>query len=164
LFLRYSNHGSFWKVHVLLKAAGQTHLPALMTSDLQYLPLFLPLCDIIIHLPLTSRQNQQARICLLYLPLFELLYQNMSQMISPRQLRRNSLGLTVNAYLRSTMTQSSSVLCHQYEIFMIKKIQTAHRCQSKKIRKSAVFEIRAVKRLIQFNSTLFAKYKKIQRI
>ncbi|XP_051993414.1 dedicator of cytokinesis protein 11-like isoform X2 [Xyrauchen texanus] len=37
-------------------------------------------------------KNQQARICLLYLPLFELLYQNLSQMNSPRQLIRNGLG------------------------------------------------------------------------
>ncbi|XP_051505801.1 dedicator of cytokinesis protein 11-like isoform X2 [Myxocyprinus asiaticus] len=37
-------------------------------------------------------KNQQARICLLYLPLFELLYQNLSQMNSPRQLVRNGLG------------------------------------------------------------------------
>uniref|UniRef100_A0A8C1F763 Dedicator of cytokinesis 11 n=1 Tax=Cyprinus carpio carpio TaxID=630221 RepID=A0A8C1F763_CYPCA len=41
-------------------------------------------------------KNQQARICLLYLPLFELLYQNLSHMNSPGQLCRNGLGLTVN--------------------------------------------------------------------
>uniref|UniRef100_A0A673HMQ5 Netrin-4-like n=1 Tax=Sinocyclocheilus rhinocerous TaxID=307959 RepID=A0A673HMQ5_9TELE len=36
-------------------------------------------------------KNQQARICLLYLPLFELLYQNLSHMNSPGQLCRNGL-------------------------------------------------------------------------
>uniref|UniRef100_A0A8C2EWV4 Dedicator of cytokinesis 11 n=1 Tax=Cyprinus carpio TaxID=7962 RepID=A0A8C2EWV4_CYPCA len=43
-------------------------------------------------------KNQQARICLLYLPLFELLYQNLSHMNSPGQLCRNGLGLTVNMH------------------------------------------------------------------
>ncbi|XP_057201604.1 dedicator of cytokinesis protein 11 [Triplophysa rosa] len=38
-------------------------------------------------------KNQQARICLLYLPLFELLYQNLSQMNSPKQISRNGLGI-----------------------------------------------------------------------
>nr|XP_055053130.1 dedicator of cytokinesis protein 11 isoform X2 [Misgurnus anguillicaudatus] len=38
-------------------------------------------------------KNQQARICLLYLPLFELLYQNLSQMNSPKQLYRNGIGI-----------------------------------------------------------------------
>lgn len=37
-------------------------------------------------------KNQQARICLLYLPLFELLYQNLSQMNSPKQISRNGFG------------------------------------------------------------------------
>uniref|UniRef100_A0A672QN44 Dedicator of cytokinesis protein 11-like n=1 Tax=Sinocyclocheilus grahami TaxID=75366 RepID=A0A672QN44_SINGR len=41
-------------------------------------------------------KNQQARICLLYLPLFELLYQNLSHMNSPGQLCRNGLGLMTN--------------------------------------------------------------------
>ncbi|TRY94835.1 hypothetical protein DNTS_029910, partial [Danionella cerebrum] len=38
-------------------------------------------------------KNQQGRICLLYLPLFELLYQNLSQMNSPRKLGNNDLGI-----------------------------------------------------------------------
>ncbi|KAA0723028.1 Dedicator of cytokinesis protein 11 [Triplophysa tibetana] len=38
-------------------------------------------------------KNQQARICLLYLPVFELLYQNLSQMNSPKQSSRNALGI-----------------------------------------------------------------------
>uniref|UniRef100_A0A8C2E076 Dedicator of cytokinesis 11 n=1 Tax=Cyprinus carpio TaxID=7962 RepID=A0A8C2E076_CYPCA len=37
-------------------------------------------------------KNQQARICLLYLPLIELLYQNLSHMNSPGQFCRNELG------------------------------------------------------------------------
>ncbi|KAG1959352.1 dedicator of cytokinesis protein [Pimephales promelas] len=55
-------------------------------------------------------KNQQARICLLYLPLFELLYQNMSQMNSPRQLRRNSLGLTYRDDLSVDSRRSSSIV------------------------------------------------------
>uniref|UniRef100_A0A673I0Z3 Dedicator of cytokinesis protein 11-like n=1 Tax=Sinocyclocheilus rhinocerous TaxID=307959 RepID=A0A673I0Z3_9TELE len=40
-------------------------------------------------------KNQQARICLLYLPLFELLYQNLSHMNSPGQLCRNGLACII---------------------------------------------------------------------
>ncbi|XP_056115262.1 dedicator of cytokinesis protein 11 isoform X1 [Rhinichthys klamathensis goyatoka] len=55
-------------------------------------------------------KNQQARICLLYLPLFELLYQNMSQMNSPRQLSRNGLSLTYRDDLSVDSRRSSSIV------------------------------------------------------
>lgn len=41
-------------------------------------------------------QNQQARICLLYLPLFELLYQNLKQLSAQQPTFSSVLGLNVS--------------------------------------------------------------------
>ncbi len=41
-------------------------------------------------------QNQQARICLLYLPLFELLYQNLKQLSAQPHTSSPGLGLNVS--------------------------------------------------------------------
>lgn len=41
-------------------------------------------------------QNQQARICLLYLPLFELLYQNLKQLSAKQHTSSPMLGLNVS--------------------------------------------------------------------
>lgn len=42
-------------------------------------------------------QNQQARICLLYLPLFELLYQNLKQLSAQPHTSSPGFGLNVSA-------------------------------------------------------------------
>uniref|UniRef100_A0A672QQG4 Dedicator of cytokinesis protein 11-like n=1 Tax=Sinocyclocheilus grahami TaxID=75366 RepID=A0A672QQG4_SINGR len=55
-------------------------------------------------------KNQQARICLLYLPLFELLYQNLSHMNSPGQLCRNGLGLMYRDDLSVDSRRSSTII------------------------------------------------------
>uniref|UniRef100_A0A671P8B3 Dedicator of cytokinesis protein 11-like n=1 Tax=Sinocyclocheilus anshuiensis TaxID=1608454 RepID=A0A671P8B3_9TELE len=55
-------------------------------------------------------KNQQARICLLYLPLFELLYQNLSHMNSPGQLCRNGLGLVYRDDLSVDSRRSSTIV------------------------------------------------------
>ncbi|KAI2662871.1 Dedicator of cytokinesis protein 11 [Labeo rohita] len=55
-------------------------------------------------------KNQQARICLLYLPLFELLYQNLSHMNSLGQLCRNGLGLMYRDDLSVDSRRSSTIV------------------------------------------------------
>ncbi|CAB1345258.1 unnamed protein product, partial [Coregonus sp. 'balchen'] len=52
--------------------------------------------------------NQQARICLLYLPLLELLYQNLKQLSAQQHTSSPGLGLTGSRdYLRSTSSMDS---------------------------------------------------------
>ncbi|XP_045067746.1 dedicator of cytokinesis protein 11-like [Coregonus clupeaformis] len=53
-------------------------------------------------------RNQQARICLLYLPLLELLYQNLKQLSAQQHTSSPGLGLTGSIdYLRSTSSMDS---------------------------------------------------------
>lgn len=54
-------------------------------------------------------QNQQARICLLYLPLLELLYQNLKQLSVQQQLHSSSLNLAVDVSL--PLSPSSHLTC-----------------------------------------------------
>uniref|UniRef100_A0A673HNA7 Netrin-4-like n=1 Tax=Sinocyclocheilus rhinocerous TaxID=307959 RepID=A0A673HNA7_9TELE len=61
-------------------------------------------------------KNQQARICLLYLPLFELLYQNLSHMNSPGQLCRNGLGLMLHRRGSTMSNVPATGRLGQYEI------------------------------------------------
>uniref|UniRef100_A0A672QQC5 Dedicator of cytokinesis protein 11-like n=1 Tax=Sinocyclocheilus grahami TaxID=75366 RepID=A0A672QQC5_SINGR len=61
-------------------------------------------------------KNQQARICLLYLPLFELLYQNLSHMNSPGQLCRNGLGLMLHRRGSTMSNVPTTGRLGQYEI------------------------------------------------
>uniref|UniRef100_A0A8B9LHQ9 Dedicator of cytokinesis 11 n=1 Tax=Astyanax mexicanus TaxID=7994 RepID=A0A8B9LHQ9_ASTMX len=44
----------------------------------------------------TAYKNQQARICVLYLPLFELLYQNLNKLTAQKQPSRSGFGLMVS--------------------------------------------------------------------
>ncbi|KTF84065.1 hypothetical protein cypCar_00021616 [Cyprinus carpio] len=55
-------------------------------------------------------KNQQARICLLYLPLIELLYQNLSHMNSPGQFCRNELGFMYRDDLPVDSHRSSTII------------------------------------------------------
>ncbi|KAK6292026.1 hypothetical protein J4Q44_G00378110 [Coregonus suidteri] len=56
----------------------------------------------------TQFKNQQARICLLYLPLLELLYQNLKQLSAQQHTSSPGLGLTGSRdYLRSTSSMDS---------------------------------------------------------
>uniref|UniRef100_A0A671LR24 Netrin 4 n=1 Tax=Sinocyclocheilus anshuiensis TaxID=1608454 RepID=A0A671LR24_9TELE len=61
-------------------------------------------------------KNHQARICLLYLPLFELLYQNLSHMNSPGQLCRNGLGFMLHRRGSTMSNVPATGRLGQYEI------------------------------------------------
>uniref|UniRef100_I3KPQ5 Dedicator of cytokinesis 11 n=1 Tax=Oreochromis niloticus TaxID=8128 RepID=I3KPQ5_ORENI len=57
----------------------------------------------------TTFKNQQARICLLYLPLYELLYQNLKQLSAQPLISSPGLGLNVS-HLTKIMSPSVSTL------------------------------------------------------
>uniref|UniRef100_A0A667YT64 Dedicator of cytokinesis 11 n=1 Tax=Myripristis murdjan TaxID=586833 RepID=A0A667YT64_9TELE len=69
----------------------------------------------------TAYKNQQARICLLYLPLLELLYQNLKQLSAQPHTSSPGLGLTVTAsvYLKST----SVCLCMHVCVCVLSQLQ-----------------------------------------
>lgn len=72
-------------------------------------------------------QNQQARICLLYLPLFELLYQNLKQLSAQQHTCSPVLGLNVSL-LRPLGTDTQEVYSLKYasRTFYTTKYQVTH--------------------------------------
>lgn len=56
-------------------------------------------------------QNQQARICSLYLPLYELLYQNLKQLSAQPQMSSLGLGLNVSSF---ALSHSDMLFCYYW--------------------------------------------------
>uniref|UniRef100_A0A3P9MZ96 Dedicator of cytokinesis 11 n=1 Tax=Poecilia reticulata TaxID=8081 RepID=A0A3P9MZ96_POERE len=71
----------------------------------------------------TAFKNQQARICTLYLPLYELLYQNLKQLSAQPQMSSLGLGLNVSSFLQrrgSTMSSSAGPPAGRLGLYEIK--------------------------------------------